>query len=46
MRASESREGLDDRITLLLEDYRDLEGRFDKLVSIEMIEAVGAESSG
>ena len=33
--------GLDDRITVLLEDYRDLEGRFDKLVSIEMIEAVG-----
>jgi cyclopropane-fatty-acyl-phospholipid synthase len=34
-------EGLEDRITLLFEDYRDLEGRFDKLVSIEMIEAVG-----
>ncbi|MBV6288196.1 SAM-dependent methyltransferase [Pseudomonas aegrilactucae] len=34
-------EGLQDRITLLLEDYRDLEGQFDKLVSIEMIEAVG-----
>ncbi len=33
--------GLDDRITLLLEDYRDLEGQYDKLVSIEMIEAVG-----
>jgi cyclopropane-fatty-acyl-phospholipid synthase len=33
--------GLDDRITVLLEDYRDLQGRFDKLVSIEMIEAVG-----
>jgi cyclopropane-fatty-acyl-phospholipid synthase len=35
--------GLEDRITLLLEDYRDLagEGRYDKLVSIEMIEAVG-----
>jgi cyclopropane-fatty-acyl-phospholipid synthase len=33
--------GLSDRITLLLEDYRDLEGRYDKLVSIEMIEAVG-----
>ncbi len=26
---------------LLLEDYRDLSGQFDKLVSIEMIEAVG-----
>jgi len=35
--------GLDDKITLLLQDYRDLEGRFDKLVSIEMIEAVGHE---
>ena len=33
--------GLEDRITLLLKDYRDLDGRFDKLVSIEMIEAVG-----
>ncbi len=34
-------EGLEDRITLLFEDYRDLEGQYDKLVSIEMIEAVG-----
>ena len=34
--------GLDDRITLLLQDYRKLEGSFDKLVSVEMIEAVGA----
>jgi cyclopropane-fatty-acyl-phospholipid synthase len=33
--------GLEDRITVVLEDYRDLRGRFDKLVSIEMIEAVG-----
>jgi cyclopropane-fatty-acyl-phospholipid synthase len=33
--------GLGDRITLLKTDYRDLTGRFDKLVSIEMIEAVG-----
>jgi cyclopropane-fatty-acyl-phospholipid synthase len=33
--------GLDDRVTVLLEDYRDLSGRYDKLVSIEMIEAVG-----
>jgi len=38
-----SEEGLQDRITLLLEDYRDLEGQYDKLVSIEMIEAVGHE---
>ena len=36
-------EGLGDRITLLLEDYRDLQGEFDKLVSVEMIEAVGYE---
>ncbi len=34
--------GLSDRITVLLQDYRDLEGQFDKLVSIEMVEAVGA----
>jgi cyclopropane-fatty-acyl-phospholipid synthase len=33
--------GLTDRITLLKKDYRDLEGTYDKLVSIEMIEAVG-----
>jgi cyclopropane-fatty-acyl-phospholipid synthase len=34
-------EGLEDKITLLLNDYRDLQGQFDKLVSIEMVEAVG-----
>jgi cyclopropane-fatty-acyl-phospholipid synthase len=33
--------GLEARVTVLLEDYRDLRGRFDKLASIEMIEAVG-----
>ena len=33
--------GLIDRVTLLLEDYRDLKGRFDRVVSIEMIEAIG-----
>jgi cyclopropane-fatty-acyl-phospholipid synthase len=33
--------GLSDRIDVLLRDYRDLEGSYDKLVSIEMIEAVG-----
>lgn len=33
--------GIADRITVLFEDYRDLQGQFDKLVSIEMIEAVG-----
>lgn len=34
--------GLSDRVEVLLCDYRNLQGRFDKLVSIEMIEAVGA----
>ncbi len=33
--------GLSHRITLLHSDYRDLHGKYDKLVSIEMIEAVG-----
>jgi cyclopropane-fatty-acyl-phospholipid synthase len=33
--------GLGDQVTVLLQDYRDLAGRYDKLVSIEMIEAVG-----
>ena len=33
--------GLEDRVAVLLEDYRDLRGSYDKLVSIEMIEAVG-----
>ena len=33
--------GLEDRVTVLLEDYRDLRGRYDRLVSVEMIEAVG-----
>jgi cyclopropane-fatty-acyl-phospholipid synthase len=32
--------GLQDRVTLLFEDFRNLEGEFDKLVSIEMIEAI------
>ena len=35
------RAGLSDRVTVLMEDYRELRGRYDKLVSIEMIEAVG-----
>ena len=35
--------GLEDRVTLLFSDYRDLEGTYDKAVSIEMIEAVGHE---
>ena len=33
--------GLQDQVTVLLSDYRDLTGEYDKLVSIEMIEAVG-----
>lgn len=37
------REGLQDKVELLLKDYRDLDGQYDKLVSIEMIEAVGHE---
>jgi cyclopropane-fatty-acyl-phospholipid synthase len=36
-------EGLTDKITLLFKDYRLLEGKFDKLASIEMIEAVGLD---
>jgi cyclopropane-fatty-acyl-phospholipid synthase len=35
------RHGLDERVTVLLADYRDLRGRFTKLVSVEMIEAIG-----
>ena len=40
------RAGLEDRVTVLLTDYRDLTGRYDKLVSIEMIEAVGWRHTG
>lgn len=36
-----SEAGLSDRINVLLKDYRTLDGRYNKLVSIEMIEAVG-----
>lgn len=36
-----ARAGLQERVTVLLCDYRDLTGEFDKLVSVEMIEAVG-----
>ena len=38
--------GLEDRVTILLEDYRELTGVYDKLVSIEMIEAVGWKDFG
>lgn len=34
-------EGLTEQVTLLKQDYRDLTGTYDKLVSVEMIEAVG-----
>jgi cyclopropane-fatty-acyl-phospholipid synthase len=36
------RAGLADRVTLLFEDYRNLSGQYDKLASVEMVEAVGA----
>ena len=33
--------GLEDRVEVIQRDYRDLSGRYDKIVSVEMIEAVG-----
>ena len=33
--------GLEERVTLLFQDYRELNGRYDKLISIEMVEAIG-----
>jgi cyclopropane-fatty-acyl-phospholipid synthase len=38
--------GVDDRVVVLDEDYRHLRGRYDKLASIEMIEAVGHKNFG
>jgi cyclopropane-fatty-acyl-phospholipid synthase len=38
--------GLEDRVEILLKDYRALEGTYDKLVSIEMIEALGHQYLG
>ena len=35
--------GLQDRVTVLMSDYRDLRGQYDKLVSIEMVEAIGPQ---
>ena len=35
--------GLQDLVTVLLSDYRDLQGQYDKLVSIEMVEAIGPQ---
>jgi cyclopropane-fatty-acyl-phospholipid synthase len=40
-RARVKEEGLEKQVTLLCQDYRSLTGEYDKLVSIEMIEAVG-----
>ncbi len=40
-RARLQRAGLSDRVDLQFRDYRDIEGRYDHIVSIEMIEAVG-----
>ena len=37
------REGLEQHVQIRLQDYRDIQGQFDKIVSIEMIEAVGQE---
>lgn len=41
-----AREGVADRVRLLRDDYRDLSGSHDRLVSIEMVEAVGHEYLG
>jgi cyclopropane-fatty-acyl-phospholipid synthase len=38
-----TKENLSDKIEVVLKDYRKIEGKFDKIVSIEMLEAVGAE---
>ncbi|MXW44698.1 MAG: class I SAM-dependent methyltransferase [Gammaproteobacteria bacterium] len=35
--------GLEDRVEIRMQDYRDTGGQFDRLISIEMIEAVGAQ---
>jgi cyclopropane-fatty-acyl-phospholipid synthase len=42
-RALVQEKSLGDRVELRLQDYRDIEGRFDRIVSIEMVEAVGRE---
>ena len=38
-----SKLGLEDRITVLLKDYRELTGSFDRVFTVEMLEAVGGE---
>jgi len=40
------REGLEGRIEILLEDYRTVRGSYDKIISIEMLEAVGHDHLG
>lgn len=40
------REGLEDQVTVLKQDYRELSGQYDHVVSIEMVEAVGARYLG
>ncbi|MFM2019017.1 MAG: hypothetical protein RL007_2673, partial [Bacteroidota bacterium] len=35
--------GLSDRVKVIIEDYRKITGQFDKIVSVEMLEAVGAD---
>jgi cyclopropane-fatty-acyl-phospholipid synthase len=40
------REKLEKNIKVLVKDYRDMDGAFDKIVSIEMLEAVGHENLG
>jgi cyclopropane-fatty-acyl-phospholipid synthase len=42
-RARMERVGLSDRVEIRKQDYRDVEGQFDKVASIEMFEAVGEE---
>ncbi len=40
-KAASQKAGLEDKVALELRDYRDIAGSFDRIVSIEMIEAVG-----
>jgi cyclopropane-fatty-acyl-phospholipid synthase len=35
--------GLEDKVSVIIQDYRKIEGQFDKIVSVEMLEAVGAK---
>ncbi|MBD3403757.1 methyltransferase domain-containing protein [candidate division GN15 bacterium] len=44
MQEAVAREGVSDRVTVLRKDYRELTGQYDKIVSIEMIEAVGYDN--